>query len=397
MSTTTVPTATTPLTTTRRPRLVTCPLLLRFASIVACSVSFFLPLAVVPLLAGSTSPIAGGLANGALLAATVAGELASPWLMHRLGTRTVLAAGLVLLGAPTFVLLASTAVPALVGVGVLRGLGFALAIVAGGAVTAALLTAERRGEGLALAGLVSAVPSLAALPLGVWITSVAGPAAVFAVAGAAPLLALASLAGLGAAAQRTPGGASTAPASGILAGLRSPAVLRPALVFAGSAAVAGVVVTCVPGALTGSAASITPALLLLQPATAALGRWVAGRYGDRLGHRRLFAPGIALSAAGMASMAATSSAPSVLIGGVVFGLGFGALQNATIAAMYDSADRAQYGTVSALWNAGYDGGMAVGALAVSLLASVTSPAAAFLALALALPVVLVLVRRTTVA
>ncbi|NUU06272.1 MFS transporter [Leifsonia sp. C5G2] len=402
MSTTTVPTATTSPTTTRRPRLVTTPLLLRFASIVACSVSFFLPLAVVPLLAGSTSPIAGGLANGALLAATVAGELASPWLMHRLGARTVLAAGLVLLGAPTFLLLASTAVPALVGVGVLRGLGFALAIVAGGAVTAALVPPERRGEGLALAGLVSAVPSLAALPLGVWVTAAAGPSAVFAVAGAGPLLALASLSGLSGAVPRTPGrtrsaSASTAASSGILAGLRSPAVLRPALVFAGSAAVAGVVVTCVPGALTGSAASITPALLLLQPATAALGRWVAGRYGDRLGHRRLFAPGILLSAAGMAAMAATSSAPLVLIGGVVFGLGFGALQNATIAAMYDGADRAQYGTVSALWNAGYDGGMAIGALAVSLLASLIGAAAAFLALALALPIVLVLVRRAATA
>lgn len=399
--TTTLSTATTANTATApaaRPRLVTGALLMRFVSIVAGSVGFFLPLAVVPLLAADASPVGGGLANGALLAATVAGELVSPWLMGRLGVRAMLAAGLLLLGAPTFLMLASTSVPALVAIGAVRGLGFAFAIVAGGAVTAALVPAERRGEGLAVAGLVSAVPSLISLPLGVWITGTAGPAAVFAIAGAAPLLALASVVGLpGRRAhgdRRSARNTAGSRPSGILSGLRSPAVLRPALVFAGSAAVAGVVVTCVPGALTGTASAITPALLLLQPATASLGRWIAGRYGDSVGHRRLFVPGIAISAAGMAAMAATTSAPLVLIGGAVFGLGFGALQNATISAMYASADEAQYGTVSALWNAGYDGGMAVGALAVSVLATLTGASVAFLAFALALPLVLTLVRRT---
>jgi len=402
-------TASAPAPRIRRTRLLTRPLLLRFVSIVACSVGFFLPLAVVPLLAGGSSPLSGGLANGALLAATVVGELASPWLMHRLGTRAVLAVGLVLLGAPTFVMLAATTVPVLIAIGVIRGLGFALAIVAGGAVTAALVPAERRGEGLAIAGLVSAVPSLAALPLGVSLTAFSGPAVVFVIAGGAPLLAIASIAGLPGRAPRGErtdgrhnerqafGRATRAPGSGTLAGLRTPALLRPALVFAGSAAVAGVVVTCVPGALTGAALPMAPALLLIQPATTAVGRWVAGRYGDRLDHRRLFLPGIVLSALGMAAMAATSSAPLVLAGGAVFGLGFGALQNSTIAAMYASADAAQYGTVSALWNAGYDGGMAVGALLVSVLASLIGSAPAFLALALALPLVFALVRRSTAA
>ena len=377
---------------TARPRLITRPLLLRFVSIVACSVGFFLPLAVVPLLAESASPIAGGLANGALLGATVAGELVSPWLMQRLGARVVLASGLILLGAPTFLLLGSSSVPALVAVGVLRGLGFALAIVAGGAVTAALVPTERRGEGLAVAGLVSAVPSLIALPLGVTLTAAAGPALVFWIAGAAPLLALATVAGLPGRSLR-PASPVEAASAGILAGLRSPSILRPALVFAASAAVAGVVVTCVPGALSGGAVAFVPALLLVQPATTAVGRWVAGRFGDRVGHRRLFVPGILLSAAGMAALAATSNILLLLAGAALFGLGFGALQNATIADMYANTDERQFGTVSALWNAGYDGGMAVGALAVSALAALIGSPLAFLILALALPLALTLVRR----
>ncbi|WP_085369007.1 MFS transporter [Leifsonia sp. NCR5] len=390
------------LSTTALPQrspLVTRPLLLRFVSIVACSVGFFLPLAAVPLLADANSPVGGGVANGALLAATVAGELASPWLMQRVGARAVLAVGLVLLGAPTFVLLFSVSLPVLVTTGVLRGLGFALAIVAGGAVTAAIVPADRRGEGLALAGLVSAVPSLLALPLGVTLSAVAGPGWVFAIAGAVPLFAVASVGGLpgraaGAQTAQVSSRTSGRSGTGILVGLRSPELLRPALVFAASAAVAGVVVTCVPGALTGSASALAPALLLVQPAAAGLGRWLAGRYGDRLGHRRLFLPGIALSAVGMAAMAATASAPLVLAGGVVFGLGFGTLQNSTISAMYERADERQFATVSALWNAGYDGGMAAGAFAVSALAALVGPALAFLALAVALPLVLTLVRRS---
>jgi len=160
------------------------------------------------------------------------------------------------------------------------------------------------------------------------------------------------------------------------------------------AAVAGVVVTCVPSALTGAASMLAPALLLVQPAAAAVGRWVAGRYGDRIGHRRLFVPGIVLSAFGAAAMAATASPVLLIAGALIFGLGFGALQNSTITAMYEQATERQYGTVSALWNAGYDGGMAVGALAISVLAALIGPNGAFLALGLALPLVLVLVRRS---
>jgi MFS family permease len=377
----------------RRARLLTVPLVLRFGSIVACSLSFFLPLAVVPLLAGAASPLAGGLANGALLTATVVGELLSPRLMQRFGARAVLGAGLVLLGMPTFLLLLTASAGMLTAVGVLRGLGFALAIVAGGAVTAAIVPAERRGEGLAVAGLVSAVPSLLALPLGVTLSALAGPGVVFAIAGAAPLLALLTvprLSGADAGTGRAHGAARTA--SGIVTGLRTRTLLRPALLFAASAAVAGVVVTCVPGALTGSAASLAPVVLLIQPAVAGLGRWIAGRYGDRIGHRRFFVPGILLSAIGMAGIAATGTAALVLAGAAAFGLGFGALQNATISVMYENAAPEQYGTVSALWNAGYDGGMAAGAVAISGLGALVGASPAFLALALALPFALVLIR-----
>ena len=85
-----------------RPRLVTPALLLRFATMLGASVSFYLLLSVVPLYARTAAGGgAAGLATAALMAATVAGELVTPRLAARFGYRLTLAAGLILLGAPS--------------------------------------------------------------------------------------------------------------------------------------------------------------------------------------------------------------------------------------------------------------------------------------------------------
>jgi MFS family permease len=98
-------TTTTPVTTSR-PAIISPALLLRFVSIVASSVSFYLPLAVIPVFAEAAgSKSAAGLANGALLLATVGGELVTPRIVARVGYRWALAGGLILLGAPALVLL----------------------------------------------------------------------------------------------------------------------------------------------------------------------------------------------------------------------------------------------------------------------------------------------------
>lgn len=117
-----------------RPPLITRPLLVRFVSVIGAETSFFLPLSVVPLYVKSSSGAGAeaGLATAALLAAGVAGELATPR----------------------------------VAVNVARGFGFAITTVAGGALTTVLIPAERRGEGLGLYGVVAGVPALVSLPAG---------------------------------------------------------------------------------------------------------------------------------------------------------------------------------------------------------------------------------------
>lgn len=333
-------------------------LLLRFVSIAASSVGFYLPLSVVPLFASqSGSEGSAGLATVALLVATVVCELVTPALVARIGYRWALALGLTLLGAPILVLTFADSAWVILAVSVVRGAGFAITVVAGGAVTAILIPAERRGEGLGLAGLVFGVPGMLALPAGVWAAGRWGFTPVFVVTAVVTLLALLSVPGL----PRRSSVAPTTGGHGVLTGLRDPLLARPAMIFAASTAVYGVFVTFVPLATTSAAVALAAQLTV---ATAA--RWFAGRLGDRYGTTRLMAPGLTLVAVGMAAVAAIDVPAAVIGGSILFGAGFGVLQNASLALMYANAPRGGEDAVSAIWNTAFDLGMAAGAFGAGL-------------------------------
>ncbi|MQY10965.1 hypothetical protein SRB5_10790 [Streptomyces sp. RB5] len=357
-----------PATVAARPALVTQALALRLVSVFGASTSFYLLLSVVPHYAsaqGRGGGGAAGLATGALMLATVAGEVGTPALIRRWGHRAVLCAGLVLMGLPALALGFSRGLGWIVVVCALRGLGFAFTLVAGGALTAHLIPAERRGEGLAVVGLVTGVPSLLALPLGVWLAGQVGYGVVFAAGGVAALAVIPTLWGL-------PGRVGAeGRAIDLPEAFRTGGLLRPAVVFAVTALAAGIVVTFLPLAVPASATGLVAAALFVQPAAATAARWLAGRYGDRHGSGGLVLPGLLLSAAGTVLMALTGSAVWVIVAVGVFGAGFGIAQNATLTLMYARVSPAGYGTVGALWNFAYDAGMGAGALAFGRLAGGT--------------------------
>jgi MFS family permease len=364
-----------------RASLLTRALLLRFVTVIGASASFFLLLSVVPLYAERSGAGGGaGLATGALMLATVCGELATPRLVARHGYRRALAVGLVLLGAPALVLTASGGTAWIVAVCFLRGLGFALTVVAGGALTATLIPAERRGEGLALVGIVSGVPSLIALPLGVWLAAHAGYTAVCVAGGVLALAAVVvvpGLPGLPGLPDREPAGDTEEAPVGVLAGFRTGALARPTVVFATTALGAGILVTFLPLAVPAADAGLVATALFVQPAASTLARWYAGRSGDRHGTQRLVLPGLLISAAGLLVTALTGTPLAVLAGVALFGIGFGIAQNATLTLMYARVPAAGYGTVSALWNFAYDAGMGLGAVGYGVLAAATGYPLAF--------------------
>ena len=68
---------------------------------------------------------------------------------------------------------------------------------------------------------------------------------------------------------------------------------------------------------------------------------------------------------------------AVLAGVALVGAGFGVAQNATLTLMYSRVPESGYGTVSALWNIAYDGGMGLGAVGFGAVAAHTGYPAAF--------------------
>jgi predicted MFS family arabinose efflux permease len=121
--------------------------------------------------------------------------------------------------------------------------------------------------------------------------------------------------------------------------------------------------------------SLAAVALLGFGLTTALSRWQAGVLGDRLGARVLLPAGTASGVAGMALVAlglytrGTAGGAAVLAGCFALGVTYGAVQNLTLVIALARAGEGHTTTVSAVWNACYDSGTAIGALAVGAVAA----------------------------
>jgi predicted MFS family arabinose efflux permease len=275
----------------------------------------------------------------------------------------------VLLGAPALLLPVSTELAVVLAVCVLRGLGFGITVVVGAVLAARLAPAERRGEALGVYGVVCNVPAIAMLPLGAWLAGAIGFAPVFvlgALSSLAMVVVLPSLPGRGLDGERH---------DGVVAGLRTPSIVRPALVFATTTVAGGIVVTYLPLAATGNAGGLAATALLVQAVAATASRWWAGRQSDRLGPGPLLLPGLLVATAGVALVVAT---PFTLIAGMVlFGAGFGIVQSTSLSAMLARVPGSGFTAVGAIWSIAYDAGWGLGSMAFGLVAVQTGYPVAF--------------------
>jgi MFS family permease len=308
---------------------------------------------------------AAGMITGALLAGTVIAEATAASAIRRFGYRVVLAAGALLLGGPALALLPRGPQVVMITVSFVRGLGFGLCSVSTGALTAMLLPAERRGEGLGLLGIVAGVPAIVALPAGVWLAGHhQAPVAVAAamLTGLLPLAALRWLPGVRPGSQLNHGRQPS-----------SRSALKLPLIFAASTVAAGVIDAFLPLA-KGVPSNTSSAGLLVSAIAATISRWQAGRHGDRYGHARLLIPAIVLAAVGMATLMWLASPAAIFAGMVLFGAGFGVIENATFALLIEQLPEAK---ASALWNLAYDVGYGVGPAMFGLFSARTGYPAAF--------------------
>ena len=323
--------------------------------------------AVLPLFASETSgsQVAAGLTTGTMMLVTVLVELVTPNLMARLGYRHTLELGVALLGFPALTLLLTPNIVVILLVAATRGSGLAISVVATTALAAQLFPVHRRAEGLGVFGAVISVPAIALLPLGLWLADTVSFDLTFVLAA---VIAAAALA-IGHTLPDVHPGA--APTHGVMTELREPGILRPTVIFGLSTFAVGILITYLALAVPEEMRGVAAIGLFVQAVSTTASRWVAGRLGDRHGSARLLAPAMLLAATGMACIVATGNAAAVLAGMAVFGLGLGAAQNASLAMLFERADRDRFAQVSVIWNLAYDAGMGIGAVGFGLVSDVT--------------------------
>lgn len=342
-------------------------------------------LSVLPLWAasGGAGSFAVGGTTGGMMAATAVTQIASPLVFRLLRLRQMMIVGALLLGVPTPFYLVSAEIGWIMIVTIIRGVGFALVVVAGGTLVADLSRPGRLSSSAAIYGAAAALPNLGALAGGVWVAETWGYHLVFWISGIACVIGAAVSFALPADAR----GRFVVPSRGDIWRLGPPLVL-----FFLTAASFGAFTTFLP--VSGpSAAQVSLALLVASVALVA-GRLGAGRIGARVASGRLLVPSVLVVAGGLAVISVALRAPSPLLmaGAGMVGLGFGVCQNDSFVATVERLGPTRTGTASTVWNIAYDGSLGLGAVTLGWVVGLTGHAGAFLASAITVAVIGLIVR-----
>lgn len=327
-----------------------------------------MPVAPLWAVRGGADEGGAGLVNGVLLLVTVLTQFTVPGLLRRFGWGPVLAVGLVLLGAPALGLMLSDALPAILGLSAVRGVGFGILTVTGSAAVAELSEPHTRGAAVGAYGLSVAGPQVVLLPLGSWVAETVGFTVVFAVA-ALPLLGVPAALALGRALSAMPEPETTDETGGPSTPRVALTLLRPMILLVGVTLAGGAVLTFGPQMVTNPAVVI-PALALME-LMAAITRWGIGGIADRYGAERFVAPFVLLTMIGVSAIAWAvheQSVPVLLLGSFLLGSAYGALQNLTLVISFAAVTRRHIGLASAIWNVGFDLGSALGSVVVGAIA-----------------------------
>jgi len=340
---------------------------------IACA--FYLTLSSVPahlaLLGGDA---AAGVATFIFTFATVVSSLLAPRLLGLFGRRAVFAAAAIGLGMPCFVVFGTSLALAAVACAV-RGAALGLAFIATGGLAAALAPPARRGAVLGAFGTVFSVPSIFAVPVGLWLLAHWGT---FALASVACACAAAPLLGLGV----FPPRAGHGPDSASRWLLPWAALAWPIVAQAGAAAAVGVMITAL-ASIAASGASTSIALAMSMHGVAvALSTWTGGRLGDRYGASRLVVAGSCLSFVALSSIGVDRSPVALAIGAGALGAAFGLQQNGTLTMMLSRTQARSGDAVNALWNIAYDAGIGLGALVFGCVAPILGHRVAVAAIAI---------------
>ncbi len=317
--------------------------------------SFYLMLPLVPLLAARRgSDFDAGLLTFVFMAGTVGTQVLCPSLLRWTTNRVLLAWGTLLVGLPSVAYIASGAIGWMSAITVLRGVGFGLMTVASSTLVATMSSSGRRGRSIGLYGLAASGMGVFCPALGLWMNRALGSTPAFVLAAAASVLGCAALIGSG----------ETETASAKRE--RSPLgpLLRIELGPGSLAFLGGMMLAAVYSFLALRISHDAGLAILAFGCSFAAARLQLGRLADgRWEAESLLLASIVAGVIGMAGLAWSTELVAACVCAAAAGVGAGGILSLSLLIMVRLGGRA-VSTAATLWNVAYDGGNAIGGVAL---------------------------------
>lgn len=337
--------------------------------------SILLPVVPLFVMDSGGSPSLAGWSTGAFMAATVATQIMTPRMLRAWGYRPVMAVAAFMLGIPALGHMMGAEAWVTILFSALRGIGFGAICVAESALIAELVPQRALGRATAMLGVAVGGAQMLFLPAGLALADATSFNVVFITAAVIALIAAIMC-------LRIPSVSADAAAESADDGVQRAAmwklVLVPALALTTISMSFGVVSSFLPATVRETdpetGALLGGIMLSLVGGACIVGRYFAGSIADRTGEAgammipsQLFAFfGIALISFGIMWQWPVWV---FVLGAIIFGLGFGSVQNESLLSMFSRLPRRRVSEASAVWNIFYDGGTGIGSVLLGSLVS----------------------------
>lgn len=324
-----------------------------------------LPVVPVAVLDSNGSAALAGASTGVFMIATVITQLFMPRLLRRFTYRSAIGVSAVLLGVPPLLLDLSFSPAMVLAVSVVRGIGFGAMTVSESAIIPELVPRELLGKATGIFGASGGLAQMITLPLGLAVAERVGYTPVWWLA-----LAIAAAGGLACLWIPPVRGVKSDPvADGAFAGSAWRALAAPALAMAAASVAFSLIANFLPAAARdlgiARGTALGGVLLAVVNLAVMVARLVAGSVADRRGEPgALMILGQGFALVGMLGFAGClafgAEALWLLIPALLYGAGFGIVQNEALLTMFHRLPASKVGQASAVWNISFDGGQGIG-------------------------------------
>lgn len=337
-----------------------------------------IPLAVID--AGGSDTLAGS-ATGIFMLATVITQIATPAALRRFGYNPVMVFAAIMLGIPTLGYLLGMSAFNVLFFSALRGIGFGAITVAESALIAELVPVRFLGKGSGMLGVFIGLSQMLFLPAGLAIGQAVGFDLVYVIATVVALVAALMclrIPRLKAAPKRKGSGYEHHDEPPRRQTPTWRLVTIPALAVTTLSMSFGAVSSFLPAAVRQldpvAGAVIGGIMLSITGGAAMVFRYGSGLIADRRGTPgATMLPGQVMGLTGVALMAATIFADGsvwwLVLAAILFGGGFGIVQNEALLSMFFRLPRSRVSEASALWNIAYDAGTGLGSFVLGAVAA----------------------------